>query len=83
MLDRFSGNTAGPLKGNTMPNNFRLVSSGPGWFTVDSRWTVHESDLPHRLPYLLKTLQAYRDAEPDMNWRLQTRGEVRDWHDYE
>lgn len=71
------------MKGKRMFANFRMVSSGQGWFTVDWTKTVRPENLDKELPAMLQDQRDYQSAEPRMGWRLQTRGENRDWHDWE
>jgi hypothetical protein len=33
--------------------------------------------------YIKTTLKAYQEEEPKSGWHLETRGESKDWHDWE
>lgn len=59
--------------------NVRLVDS---MGRVDSSWRVLPSD-QNGVRRSFELLAEYRREEPDAEWRLETRGEIADWHSWE
>jgi hypothetical protein len=48
---------------------------------VGSSWFVEPGDTA-KIEYVKSTLAVFQTEEPSANWKLQTRGDFGDWHDW-